>query len=156
MNSREIVKNLNTFNPLKNIFLGVKAVNELPKTQIQEKCWCIVSNCCPRDLPGEHWVAIFCENNKIEFFDSYGLPPQFFDGIDTFLSAQQTNGMNKECVFNNQQLQSFDTPVCGHYCILYLKSRANHMSFERFIYILLNMDRDLLVKSIVNSDFGIY
>ena len=35
----------------------------------------LIINTDNSDMPGEHWVAIFKNNNKVEYFDSFGLPP---------------------------------------------------------------------------------
>ncbi|GIY93390.1 uncharacterized protein F54H12.2 [Caerostris extrusa] len=56
-----------------NIFVG-----QMPKR--------IIVGCVDNDAfhdessePGSHWLAFYCENGCIEFFDSFGNPPDFYD-----------------------------------------------------------------------------
>ena len=60
-------------------FLGVFASNELP-SKIPSYPSGLIANTDPNNKPGQHWVAMFLEEGKEEFFDSYGLPPQFLHG----------------------------------------------------------------------------
>ena len=55
-------------------FLGVFASNELP-SKISTYPSALIANTDPCNKPGQHWVAMFFpdEENKEEFFDSYGL-----------------------------------------------------------------------------------
>ena len=55
-------------------FLGVFASNELP-SKIPSYPSGLIANTDPNNKPGQHWVAMFLEESKEEFFDSYGLPP---------------------------------------------------------------------------------
>jgi len=78
--------------------------------------------------PGSHWVCIcFRGNNKVEYFDSYGIPP-VKKSIITFL---QRNA--KYISFNNIQLQSFGSNICGQYCCLYALSKSHGGTMKKFL-----------------------
>lgn len=87
----------------------------------------IVFNTHGYNQPGEHWVAMFITNNKIEYFDSNGLPPtkciqQF---IDRFLP-------NYNIIYNKKQFQQ-NNYACGMYSIHFIVSRLNGISFNKLV-----------------------
>ena len=105
---------------LKAHFIGVFAADELPH-HMQVGTGLIV-NCCKRELPGEHWLALFqSTRNKVEFFDSFGNTPSTY-------GLKIKSGQLDQ--WNNIQLQNLFSTVCGLYCIFYLsrRVRGNHMS----------------------------
>ncbi len=69
------------------LFLGVYACDQLPK-----KVWfrpaCLVANTDPIAKGGEHWVAMWLDE-EAEFFDSYGHNPSTFPQFTPFLQAYQ-------------------------------------------------------------------
>ena len=70
MDTREIYEYMQGYSQ----FLGVYAINHIPDKH-QRPCSLIV-NTDPCTAPGEHWVAIFLNNDLTgEYFDSFGLPP---------------------------------------------------------------------------------
>jgi len=68
MNTLEINNSLKKF----KTFLGAFPKDKLPKTR--KPCGLII-NTDSSNNPGEHWVAIYTDNNCSEYFDSFGLPP---------------------------------------------------------------------------------
>lgn len=92
----------------------------------------VISNTEPSWLSGKHWVAFcFPENDLPEFFDSYGHPPIFY--TPDFVSFLKLNSSTGGYVFNQWQLQSFNSNVCGLYCILYALSKYKNLSFVNFL-----------------------
>ena len=102
---------------LNDKFLGVYAANQLPDKIINGKF--LIVNCCPIQLSGMHWLAISDVNygKALEFFDSYGREPYFFEDIK--LPESDTIFVNKK------RLQSAVSEVCGYYALYYcfLKAR---------------------------------
>jgi hypothetical protein len=79
---------------------------------------CVISNTMPKTHKGLHWVAFFFKNkHSIEFWDSYGKSPKHYNFI---FKIRQSNKMI---------LQSYNSDVCGLYCIMFLSLRANGVSF---------------------------
>ena len=65
----------------------------------------IVCNTHDSDRPGEHWVAMYVDNERRgDYFDSYGLQP----------------------------LQSPLSTVCGQYCVAFLMFRCRDASMNAF------------------------
>lgn len=73
--------------------------------------------------PGEHWVAIGYFKSHIEYFDSFGLPP---------MHSCFTKGY-KKVRWNSTCIQSFNSLVCGYYCILYVFLRSKGLSYKSII-----------------------
>jgi hypothetical protein len=90
---------------------------------------CFVLNTDPSYAPGEHWLAFYYNYNthKLEYFDSFGFPVSMYPHVNAALIA---NCLSSICVPANSSgsLQSVQSTVCGHYCVLYLYWRARHAS----------------------------
>lgn len=72
-------------------FAGVYARNTLPQ-YMRTNCGLIV-NTDPLHMRGQHWVAIFRDNDGYcEYFDPYGIPPLHNEFMD-FLSNNSTVGV---------------------------------------------------------------
>ena len=132
----------------KKIFKGVYPKDLLPTVEYPRS---YVVNTDSSTAPGEHWVAMFFNNQgSAEFFDSYSLHP-IVHGLTDFLDSQSSSW-----IYNSKTLQSLISEVCGHYtkyCILFhlcgysLSEILTHFSsnvslndktVERFIQNLLN------------------
>ena len=148
MNTEEIKNYLETYEDTRDIFLNVYAVDQLPKEKISRTRWLLVTNCCPANRRGEHWVAMYCENDNLEFFDSFGMSPSMYEGVPDFIERQETNSV----IYNCQQLQSIDSDACGHYCIMYAIWRAQGYSLQDTMtrFNQLN-DRDSIVKFMITN-----
>ena len=100
------------------------------------------------DINTGHWVALCRQTNCIQFYDSYGYPPDF-TGISTGASKQleKITGQSErrllylirnsgygieysnECIQNEE-----DSATCGKYCVLKLLFNEMPISlFNRFI-----------------------
>ena len=148
MNTEEIKKYLESHDDTRDIFLNVYAVDQLPKKKISRTRWLLVTNCCPANRRGEHWVAMHCENDNLEFFDSFGMPPSMYNGVPEFIKRQRT----KSVIYNCQQVQSIDSDACGHYCIMYAIWRAQGYSLQSIMTRFRQInDRDSIVKYMVTN-----
>ena len=98
-------------------FDGVFSVDNLP-----EDPHLLICNTDPSHKPGRHWIAIYIEDGRGDFFDSFGHRP----------NADFERYMNRHCSswnFNDKQLQCVVSKFCGHYCIYFciLRSRGVDM-----------------------------
>ena len=105
-------------------FLGVFASNELPIYPSG-----LIANTDPNNKPGQHWVAMFLEEDKEEFFDSYGLPPNFYTDHFTKFLASHPGDTER----NVGTLQALNSDVCGYYCIFYLFHRSRDQDFKSIV-----------------------
>lgn len=109
--------------------LGVYASNRLPRQRINQASGLIV-NTDVYSQPGQHWCAIYNDGKgRIEFFDSYGRPPERNSHHIKSWIHERANS----CSFNRKQLQSNHSSVCGFYCILYLHQRLRGISLDDFV-----------------------
>lgn len=67
----------------------------------------IVVNTDRRQRPGEHWILYANMNDKLIYFDSFGLPP-----IEPELRHLIVDEYNDTCI------QSLYSPLCGVYCCI--------------------------------------
>lgn len=76
---------------------------------------------------GQHWVALYINKFGYGFyFDSYGLPPYISYHVDR---------IKKNCKrydWNQNQLQGYDTKVCGQYCVVFLYYMQEGKSIKNF------------------------
>lgn len=156
MNTHEIREMLKRNVKTRDHFLDVYGADQLPKTKIQRETWLLVCNCCPINLPGEHWFAIFgsAEQNLIDVFDSFGFPPNFYYGVHEFLCAQQPTEVRYTKVrYNSQRLQSFDSNACGQYCLFFAHYRSCGVSMDDIVNGLDGVkNRDEFIKCAVTND----
>jgi len=86
----------------------------------------LVCNTDPSDKPGRHWVCVYVENGRREFFDSFGL--RLDETFERYL--------NRHCsswIFNDRQLQSVIIKFCGHYCIYYCMCRSRNIDLRKIV-----------------------
>ena len=103
----------------------VTAKDELPEI-VETYPLALVCNTHNADQPGEHWVALYVDEECGDYFDPYGQPPQHIEF---------TNFMNEHCsewMFNERILQSPISTVCGQYCVAFLTLRCRNVSMHAF------------------------
>ena len=96
---QEYYKDESTFN-------GVYSRDNLPKTI---KNGAYVINLDEYKDVGTHWIALYVKNNKIIYFDSFGVdhvPKE----INKFIG-------NKNTITNLYRIQYFHSIMCGYFCI---------------------------------------
>jgi hypothetical protein len=96
----------------RDVFGGVLAYDQLPKSQSKSAIKAYVINTDPSYRPGQHWVAIYMTSQCSFYFDSYGLAPQQ-PPIKEFLRKR------KKVVFYGRRLQGSGS-MCGHYCLYFI------------------------------------
>jgi len=97
-------------------FLGVFAIDRLPRLLPPRRPLLLVCNTDPHDQPGEHWVVLYIAIRG-EYFDSLAEKP-----LHTF-----ERYLDKNCnrwTMNCETLQSVMSSFCGHYCVFYCLFRC--------------------------------
>lgn len=132
MDTEQIIRVLSSDPYAKETFLDVFPSDWLPKTRQSKRPLSLVVNTHPHNQPGEHWLAVYLEDqNSGEFFDSYGHPPNsalFPQSIMLFLNKNVTG-----TVFQTKQLQDPQSVACGHHCVFFLHHRSKGLSFEQIL-----------------------
>ena len=101
-------------------YRGVYASDTIPRCEPGG----YVCNTAPSSHPGEHWVAFYCTEKQVDYFDSYGRRPPV--GI---LSALH----DRDVICNTRCLQSPFSSVCGQYCVYFLLQRMRHETMSSII-----------------------
>ena len=131
------------------LFRGVFAANNLPRI-VQHPC-VLIANTDPSNKPGSHWVAFHIDEfGRGEFFDSYGIPP-IVKMHHEFLSRQCSTW-----TYNEKQLQSPTSDVCGEWVALFLAHRSRDLSMQEFMYFFNNRtcdENDQLARSLFQEKF---
>ena len=113
---------------LKRYFHGTYPADQLPRHPKRVSTGYIV-NTDPAGEPGEHWLGIWTKGNVREVFDSFGLPLSTYKDPD----LQRWFKQWKHVLQNQDTLQALDSQTCGHYALMYLKSRARGLSMQDFL-----------------------
>ena len=99
-------------------FVGCFMKNELPKRPKNVEC--AIVNFETNEMHGSHWVAIAKVGELKQYFDSYGGP--ILEEIRNYLGSR----IYKSII----QVQQYNTPICGHLCLYWLKSLSLGKTFE--------------------------
>ena len=128
MNTKDIYTALQKNSVTTRSFRGVFAADQLPALD-QQFPSSYVANCSNASHGGSHWVAFFQEKpSVIEFFDSYGKPPEFYNShLANFIRGLKL-------IRQVQILQQPMSTVCGHYCLYFLFNRCSGESYDQLIH----------------------
>lgn len=93
--------------------------------------------------PGRHWVAYILDfgAGSCEFFDSYGCTPTALQ------MPEPKRGLTIKC--NTRRLQSFDSNVCGQYCVYYITQRCGGRKMTDII-------NDFSLRNYKLNDYVVY
>ena len=123
-------------------FGGVYAKDQIKPDMIKRNYFYIINlDDMYSPTNGTHWVAFYVDN-KIEYFDSYGLkPPKIISE-------------NFDYIYNSSQLQSYQSKACGYYCLFFIYLRYYGYNFyeiiKQFSIVDLNYNQ-ILIKEFFNN-----
>ena len=141
MYRRQIEAILRLDSKTKHCFNGVFAMDELP---IKPQNGCYVINLDDHDEPGSHWVAVWCNKERVEFMDPFGVPP---------LDKRCLMFLGNNVFFNTVKMQLLLSKACGFYCTYFLIKRASGLSANTIIETLARVDSDFVVKEYMYSRY---
>lgn len=153
MNSIQIEEILSRDSTTRKYFLGVFPSNHLP---LNIECYpvCFVCNVDSCSELGSHWVAFFLSKpDEMEFFDSYGNAPSFFQG-----SISNYTSRFSHVTYNPIKLQSHTSAVCGQFCVYYLYHRCRGNCLKGFLkhFVAENICNDHKVYNFVSKKFRVF
>jgi hypothetical protein len=109
-----------------NMFLGCFARDELPEFVPRPSC--LIANTDLAGDGGKHWVAFyFTDDDKGEFFCSYGSPPFEYEEFYKLLNTTY------DFIWFDRRLQSNKSYSCGQYCVYYLVNRYHGRSDDEIM-----------------------
>ena len=130
MHAVEFNQYFENFPFLKNQFVGIFAIDTLPKT-LKIKKFCI----CNTDLSsgeGKHWFVLLRSTKKtIECFDSLGITIQKRQILEKFCKFRGVS----ELLYNETQFQKDDSDTCGLFALYFIFERMHNldMSFDNLL-----------------------
>lgn len=125
MNTLQLEKILNTDEITRNYFIGVYSRDQLPI--LRDYPCCFILNTDPSTQPGEHWLALYYnEDIEAEFFDPAGYHPSMY-GLEDYLKSTA-----KSWIYNKKRIQGYFSELCGQYCLFYLYCRCRNYSLLEF------------------------
>lgn len=119
------------------IFQGVYPIDLLPN----RKPGGYIINLDKHSQPGSHWVAVFDDGHRVEYFDSYGVAPT----CKSFLGPN--------AVYSTVTLQPILSNACGFYCMYFLLNRARSVSMNDILLLLSRVDSHFVVKNYFYNRF---
>lgn len=115
---------------LKRYVAGVFPIDRLPNDFVKYPSGFIV-NTDVHSKAGTHWLSLYIERNgRVEFFDSYGKPPSYYNNC-------LTEWINRHSLVirnNHRRIQGDFSNVCGIYCLHYLHQRRAGRSMEEIVH----------------------
>ena len=72
-----------------------------------------IYNLEPSYISGSHWVATYVNDNVMNYFDSFGMPP--FPEI-----VNHPKRKNVTLLHQNNQIQNLWTTTCGYFCLYFV------------------------------------
>lgn len=125
---------------------GVFPSDRIP--EIWSRPTAYIFNTRPHSHSGEHWTAMYVNRDgRGTFFDSYGQPPNLPDYI------QKIRKNTSLYVYNTKQLQSFNSTVCGEFCVFFIHCMCIGLDLDEFINLFTNdtVKNDKLVHEYVEK-----
>ncbi|GIY37616.1 hypothetical protein CDAR_125921 [Caerostris darwini] len=126
MNGNQIHFILSRDSTTSPFFKGVYASDK--NTFHKRKKYAFVVNSDESSEPGSHWLAFYCENGCIEFFDSFGNPPDFYDPRFHEITLRYPT-----VCWNSTPLQNLTSNVCGMYCTYFILKRCQGNSLYSIV-----------------------
>ena len=108
-------------------FLGCVAHNQLADLPAMKPGNSVIFNLEDSNQGGSHWVGAYCGNHYLEYFDSFGIPPD-----DRALAYFRKS--KKQIEYNNSKIQGNKSNRCGLYAIGFIKGRVNGLTDYQSVY----------------------
>jgi hypothetical protein len=152
MNTQQINRIMYSDRHVGRIYMGTKACDRITAPDFPVSAYII--NTDRAQAPGKHWLAIFIDNGKGTFFDSYGRHPDSYDPLVKKFLQQSCHAW--KCS-HRRQTQQFGTAVCAQHAMMYLFFRARNFTNAKIV----NMysadadTNDKIANQFVNSMYAI-
>ena len=130
MESNEL-SNIDIINIIKDLkldkyFGGIYSKNELPKQMMRKKFY-IINLQNSDEGGGTHWTCFYFNKPLTSiYFDAFG-----------FLAPKEVQNRISPYIFNDQDIQDYDSSACGYFCIAFIKFLHNktdiYTAYKAFI-----------------------
>ena len=130
MESNEL-SNIDIINIIKDLkldkyFGGIHSKNELPKQMMRKKFY-IINLQNSDEGGGTHWTCFYYNKPLTSiYFDAFG-----------FIAPKEVQNRISPYIFNDQDIQDYDSSACGYFCIAFIKFLHNktdiYTAYKAFI-----------------------
>jgi hypothetical protein len=128
MNTLHLDDCLKRNNFTKKIFKGVFAADKIPHRKVIKPI-AFVINTQNSFESGEHWLGVYITPKILELFDSGG---RNFNQ-HYYLNQLRKYHSTKKFVYNNKQIQSLQSDLCGEFVCLFILAKSREISSKKFI-----------------------
>ena len=105
--------------------------DRLAKTPSKKIVQGYIVNTDPHDQRGQHWLAVWTDQNVCEVLDSYALQLEKYQQATPLREWIVRHW--KYVVTNGKSLQAINSKSCGDYALLYLKAKARGRTLQDFL-----------------------
>ena len=109
-----------------------------------------VFNTAKTGEPGDHWIAVASDGERVSYFDSYGRHPGFYPEAHEAVASRFPPD---RVSWNSRSLQHPLATTCGDYCLLFCRLWSRGWSLERVVSTLAKIEgaesRDHAVRSLI-------
>ena len=88
--------------------------------------------------PGSHWVSLAVKNNKVAYFDSFGVE-HISKEVKNFIK-------NKDVKTNLFRIQDYNSVTCGFFCILFIEFMIKGKTLNDFTNLFSSNDFKKMIK----------
>ena len=116
-------------------FTGVFTRDNLPAKNSQSNIECAIVNLDTSQGVGTHWTCFYRDKNRKVYFDSFGQITPI--EIQKYLKTEKEFRENIPIIQRNTDIvQSINTAICGHLCIMVLEGLTRGYTFQDIIDLL--------------------
>ena len=112
-------------NKISKTFCGTFSIDNIPV--IGNDVFSVIVNLSKQNEKGTHFIAMTKLKGKIIYFDSFG-NPNIDIALEKYLKTYE-----KQIIYSNNQLQNIFSSHCGFYCIAFILSIENNITFNEFL-----------------------
>lgn len=122
----------------KNIKIFCVAKDQLRKKKKLKNNESIVINLDDMENEGTHWVCLICKNNKLFYYDPFGVI-YLSNDIANYIKKHKTDFYS-----TTEQNQSITSNKCGWFCLAIINCVLGkpNMSFQRYMDLLTNVPNE--------------
>ena len=127
--SNKYIQNLGELMCGKN-FAGVYPCDIQPQFNKRVHKFSVIFNTDKHNESGSHFVAIFCNKNKLFYFDPFGKKCTN-KYIKKFIVKHLKD---RKCFYNATPIQNIKSLFCGLFCLSFIISENKQIPFKKYLF----------------------
>lgn len=78
------------------------------------------------NMSGSHWVGLYIDNDTLEYFDSFGVPP-----LQNIIELAKEH--KKKLIYNDKMLQPLESVICGQLSVTFVMMREKGLTYDQIL-----------------------